>query len=191
MIRNAVAGDRDALEQLLSMVMPELRASLSIQPRWQRSLDAEDVLQVSSLEAFLRIQSLRNDTAAGFLAWMKRIVANNLRDALRGLERHKRGDPRLRVTSGPDGQSARTLLNALAGTTNHPDGPAALAEDVALLQAGLEKLPTSYRKVVQRMDLDEVDAATVATEMGRSRGAVYLLRSRAHDRLRELIAKKT
>lgn len=189
LIEQALEGDRDALERLLQAVMPELRNGLAIQPVWRRSLDPEDVLQISSLEAFLRIQSLRTPTPAGFRAWMQRIVANNLRDAVRGLERYKRGDPRQRVTHGPDGQSARTLLAKLATTNGTASGPAMLAEDVAQLRTCLQLLPTSYRQVVQRMDLDEVDAATVADEMDRSRGAVHLLRSRAHDRLRELLTK--
>lgn len=189
LIERAVAGDRDALERCLHAAMPELRAGISIQPVWRRSLDPDDLLQVSSLEAFLRIQSLQTPTPVAFRTWLKRIVANNLRDAVRGLERHKRADLRLRVTRGPEGQSARTLLGQLAASTSTASTPAILAEDVELLQACLKQLPASYRQVVQRMDLDEVDAPTVAEEMGRSRGAIYLLRSRAHDRLRELLTK--
>jgi RNA polymerase sigma-70 factor, ECF subfamily len=186
-IERAVAGDAAALEGLLRAVAPDLMSGIDIQPVWRRCLDPDDILQVSSLEAFLRIASLHEPTPAAFRAWIKRIVANNLRDAIRGLEREKRPDPRERITRGAAGESARTLLAALTGTCATPSTPAILAEDVGRLRAVIRALPKSYRRVVERMDLEEADATEVAAEMGRSRGAIHLLRSRAHDRLRELL----
>jgi DNA-directed RNA polymerase specialized sigma24 family protein len=41
--------------------------------------------------------------------------------------------------------------------------------------------------VVEAVDLAERDVGEVAAELGRSRGAVHLLRSRAHRRLAELM----
>ena len=186
-IARAVAGDRDELGRLLGAVEPELRRGLSIRPLWRRSLDADDVLQVSHLEAFLRIHGLRDTTPAGFRAWMQRLVQNNLRDAIRALERDKRPDARRRSTRGPAGESARTLLIGLAAEGGTVSEPAMLEDELARLQRALAKLPRSYRLVVQRMDLEERDVDLVAAELKRSRGAVHLLRSRAHDRLRELL----
>lgn len=183
----AVDGDRDELEALIREVEPDLRAVLSIQPLWRRSLDPEDVLQVSYLEAFLRIGSLRDPSLAGFRAWMRRLVQNDLRDAIRALERDRRPDARQRLTHGAGGESARTLFARMISDTTLASGPAVLQEDVARLHDAITCLPASYRHVVQRMDLDEVDVDVVAEELDRSRGAVHLLRSRAHDRLRELL----
>ena len=56
-IARAVHGDSEELEKVLRALEPELRAGISIQPLWSRSLDADDVLQVSFMEAFLRITS--------------------------------------------------------------------------------------------------------------------------------------
>jgi RNA polymerase sigma-70 factor (ECF subfamily) len=183
----AVEGDPDALEELLRAHAPAVRAALEVQPQWRRSLEPEDVLQVTWLEAFLRVGALRVRTDAGFRAWLVRVAENNLRDAVRGLQRSKRPDAHGRVTHGPDGESARTLLAALA-----EDGTGAstrLAEREALehLRDALARLPETYRRVVESVDLAERDVAEVAVELGRSPGAVYMLRSRAHDRLRELL----
>lgn len=186
-VRRAIEGDRDALEALLRELEPELRAGVSIQPLWSRSLEIEDVLQVSFLEAFLRIGSLRTATRAGLLAWTRRLVDNNLRDAIRGLEADKRPDARRRVTRGGQGESARTLLSRIGAEAASASGVAARAEDVELLNSAIAKLPPSYRLVVRRLDLEEADVSAVAEELGRSRGAVHLLRSRAHDRLREIL----
>ena len=117
-VARAVAGDLDELEQLLREVTPAVLASLEIDSIWSRSFDRDDVLQVSFLEAYLRIRTLRTATMGGFRAWLARIATNNLRDAVRALERDKRPSARRRVTQGPEGQSARTLLAAM--TTEDP-----------------------------------------------------------------------
>lgn len=142
-IERAVAGDAAALEGLLRALAPDLLSEIDIQPVWHRNLDPDDILQVSSLEAFLRIESLREPTPAAFRAWLKRIVANNPRDAIRGLQRDKRPDPRERVTRGAAGESARTLLAALTGTCATPSAPAILTEDVERLRGAIRALPKS------------------------------------------------
>lgn len=151
------------------------------------SFDVEDVLQVTCLEVFLRIGSLERRTVAGFRSWLGRIAQNNLRDAVRALERDKRPAANRRITKGAGGESARTLLLAVAGDHATAGSRAALEEEVGRLREALHRLPKSYRAVVQRMDLDELPMAEVADELGRSRGAVHMLRSRAYDRLRELL----
>lgn len=186
-IARAAAGDKAELEGLLRDIEPELRASISIRPHWRRSLEPEDVLQVSFLEAFLRIASLRDTSPAGFRAWIGRIVRNNLLDALRALGREKRPDERRRVTRGAGGESARTLLSALVGDDPTVSRRAVMKEDVERLHAAIARLPASYRRVVQEIDIAERSVADVAAEMGKSRGAVHLLRSRAHERLGELL----
>ena len=97
----AAEGDRMALEELLRECSSQIRAGLTVRPSSRRSLDPEDVMQVTFLEAFLRVSSLRVRTRDGFEAWLARIAANNLRDALRGLQREKRPEAHERITRGP------------------------------------------------------------------------------------------
>jgi len=186
-VARAAEGEKKDVEDLLRQLEPELRAGLTIPARWRRSLDADDVLQVSFLETFLRIGTLRNRTPAGLRAWMRRLVENNLTDAIRALERDKRPDSKRRVTVGPDGQSARTLLGMIAADAPTAGLRASLKEQVNDLHDAILRLPASYRMVVQSLDLEERSVAEVAEELGRSHGAVHLLRSRAHDRLAELL----
>ena len=186
-IARAAEGEKTDLEELLRQLEPELRAGLTIPARWQRSLDPDDVLQVSYLETFLRIGTLRDRTPSGLRAWMRRLVQNNLTDAIRALERDKRPDSKRRVTVGQEGQSARTLLGMIAGDASTAGVRASLKEQIQDLHDAIRRLPASYRTVVESVDLEERSVAEVAEELGRSRGAVHLLRSRAHDRLAELL----
>ncbi len=188
-IDSAVAGEAELLERLLREAEPELRRGLRVDPVWSRSLDVDDVLQVTWLEAFLRIGGLEQRTWPGFCAWLRRIAENNLVDAVRALERDKRPDPRRRDTRGPQGESTRTLLMAIAGEQATAGSQAALAEEVARMRAAITRLPKSYRTVIEEMDLAEVPVREMAERLGRSTGAVHMLRSRAHDRLRELLLR--
>ena len=186
-VQRAAGGDDDALGRLLRAVEPDLRASVAIQPIYRRDLDVADLLQVSYVEAFLRVGSLRERTVDGFRAWMRRLVDTNLKDAIRALERDKRPNARRRVTHDGQGSSARTLFARVSGDGASPSHALSAREEVAQLEAALARLPADYRRVVEQVDLAERRVAEVAEEMGRSAGAVHLLVKRAHDRLREIL----
>ena len=186
-VARAVEGDLDELEHLLRALEPELRSSLSIDSRWNRSFDRDDVLQVSYLEAYLRIRTLRTPTVAGLKGWLWRIAENNLKDAIRGLERGKRPDAKHRLTRGPEGESARTLLAAMTGNDPTAGGQVSGKEDVERMRDAIDRLPASYRRIIDEVDLAERTIAEVAADWDKSVGALHMLRSRAHDRLRELL----
>ncbi len=188
----AAERDGDALEELLRELGPAIRAGLSIDRRWQASIDSEDVMQVTYLEAYLRVATLRARTTQGFRGWLARIAENNLRDALRALQRDKRpdGGGRHRVTHGGR-TSAETLMGNLLDTGQTAGSVAAGREAVSRLRGALERLPASYRKIVDEVDLAERPVTEVAAELQKSPGAIHMLRSRAHDRLRELLGGRT
>lgn len=191
LVNRAVEGDLEALEELLRELSPRIRSRLVVNPRWRRSLDPADVLQVTFLEAFLRVSSLRERTRAGFEAWLARIAVNNLRDALRGLQSDKRPEAHDRITRGPMGESVRTLLGRLASEESSVGAQVADREAIGCLMDALEQLPESYRQVVEAVDLEERPVSEVAARWGRSPGAVHMLRSRAHDRLREVLGVRS
>jgi len=186
LVAASVAGDRQALVQLLEFVGPGVRAGLRIDEAFRSQLDADDVMQTSYLEVFLRIEQLELRHVAGFRRWLATVAENNLRDALKALQRDKRPDPRQRL-AGSSSDSTAALLDQLGAISHTPSRDAIAREAGELLREALLRLPASYRTAVQRLDLDGAPAAAVATEMQRSQGAVWMLRARAHDRLREIL----
>ena len=184
----AAERDGDALEELLRELGPAIGAGLSIDRRWQASFDSDDVMQVTYLEAYLRIGTLRSRTTEGFRGWLARIAENNLRDVLRALQRDKRpdGEGRRRATRARD-TSEETLMRSLLDTDPTAGSVAAGREAVSRLRAALERLPASYRQVVKEVDFAERSVTEVAAELEKSPGAIHMLRSRAHDRLKELL----
>ena len=111
-IERAIDGDGEALEELLRECGPRVAAGLSIDPRWRPSLETEEVMQVTYLEAYLRIFTLQARTMAGFRGWLARIAENNLRDAVRALQRDKRPDAYGRAVRA-GGTSAETLATCI------------------------------------------------------------------------------
>lgn len=188
LLERAVQGDRDALVKLLESYGPQVRSSITggISPVWRSTLDEDDVMQVTYTEAFLRIASFKPAGVPSFVAWLKRIADNNLRDAIKGLAADKRPDPRRRLSDDPK-QSFAALYEHLAETSSTPSRAVASAEAVAQLQSALDRLPADYREVVRRCDLSGEPVSDVAAAMKRSPGAVFMLRSRAHEAIRSLM----
>lgn len=190
-IRAAVAGDVDAMTELLQEHAPAVERSLSISREWQSVLEPADVMQVTYLEAFSQITRFDPTRREPFRAWLQRIAENNLRDAIRGFERQKRPQPSRRVENPADADSASDLYALLGVTSTTPSRVATREELVGRLNAALDALPDDYGRVVRLYDLQSLPIAEVSRQMGRSAGAVHMLRARAHEHLRTLLGSET
>jgi len=183
-VARAVAGDADALSALLREHGPTVERGLRINPIWQAQLEPSDVMQVTYLEAFLRIGSFDPGRADAFPSWLRRIAENNLRDAVRGLERQKQPQPRNRVRPGGHDESLVGLYNLLVTESGTPSRQVGRRELVGLLDDAIAGLPERYAEVIRLYDLEGRPIDEVAERLGRSPGAVHMLRARAHERLR-------
>lgn len=190
LLAKARAGSTDALTTLLGDLGPTVRQRIAakITPALRPTLDEDDVMQTTYLEAVLRLDRFTTGGAKEFLSWLSRLAENNLIDAVRAMESAKRPDPRKRVApgGGPD-ESAVALIDMLSTGGATPSRVVGRGEAAALLDMALKRLPPDYERVVRQYDLAGRSAAEVGREMGRSEGAVYMLRARAHDQLAELM----
>ncbi|MCA9257054.1 MAG: sigma-70 family RNA polymerase sigma factor, partial [Phycisphaerales bacterium] len=185
LVRQAVAGDADALTNLLQAFGPEVERTLQINPVWRSMVEPADVMQVTYLEAFLRIGSFDPDRSESFAGWLRRIAQNNLKDAIRGLERQKQPQPRNRVKPPRFEDSLVGLYEMLEAGISTPSRQVRRKEACQLLESSIRLLPDRYGEVIRRYDLECQSIADVASALGKSAGAVHMLRARAHDRLRE------
>ena len=191
LLQHAVSGDGAALTALLKLHGPKVRQRLSISPTWQSLLDVDDVMQVTYMEAFLRIRDHRGHATEVFVAWLTRIADNNLRDAIKKLQRAKRPNPRQRVKPASAEESVHALLEVLGAATATASRHLARREAQTTLESAIRRLPDSYREVVQLYDLQGRSPQEVASAIGRSVGATHMLRARAHDRLRDLMGSES
>lgn len=191
LVNRAIGGDMSALTLLLEQNCGAVRAVLHIDPKWASVLDPDDVLQVTFLDAFLQIGKFKAEGPGAFLGWLNRIAQNNLRDALRELSAVKRSPPGQRIGAGGQEDSALLLLANLGMTTTTPSRNAASAEVSAAINSAIALMPPDYGTVVRLYDLEGKSIGDVAAAMGRSTGAVHMLRTRAHEHLREILGSDT
>ncbi|MBL8746970.1 MAG: sigma-70 family RNA polymerase sigma factor [Phycisphaerae bacterium] len=193
LVARAVRGDTEALTELLEQEGPIVRQRLEakIGTTWRSSFDADDVMQVSYMEAFMQVSRFSPAGPGAFRAWLTQIAENNMRDAIKSLERAKRPDPRKRVHGPPGEQSFVALVELLGVTNSTPSQHAARGEFRGAIDEALSKMPPDYSRVITLYDLEGRSAQEVAAIMGRSNGAVFMLRARAHDKLRELLGSSS
>lgn len=187
LLLKAKNGDQDALIQLLELLTPDLRRRITpkMQGPWRTILDEDDVLQVTFMEACTRLDRFTGGGASGFLAWLTKLADNNRIDAIRALEGAKRPGPSKRVGTPPGEDSTMALVELLGVTSTTPSRQAAKGELSRYIDLALATLPAEYEKVIRLYDLEGKEIGEVAEKLGRSEGAVYMLRARAHERLRD------
>jgi RNA polymerase sigma-70 factor (ECF subfamily) len=188
LLQRARSGDTDALTTLLGRHAGDLHEVVraGIPDRWRALVGAEDVLQETFTDAFVGIGAFEPCGEGALRAWLRTLARNNLRDALRCLQAEKRG-----------GKAPASMLDALSSLSDllladsraSPSRHAARAEEVAALRAAIEALPPVHRAVVERYDLRGDSVEALAEDLGRSVGAVYLVRNRALRRLREAMLR--
>ncbi|UCF33523.1 MAG: sigma-70 family RNA polymerase sigma factor [Phycisphaerales bacterium] len=188
LLHAAVSGDVDVLSMLLRKYGPNVRAFLSgrIPPRWQSVLSEDDVMQQTYSDAFTDIGNFDPEGDGSFSGWLCRLAQCNLKDAIRMLQAAKRGGRVNRVEIDL-AESSRMLVGMLTASGMSPGSYAAGKEAEALLAQAMAQLPSTSQIAVRMFDLEGRDVKVIAQQVGRSIGAVYMLRARAHDKLRKLL----
>ena len=189
LVAQAKAGDRDALVEVFERHGPEARRTVvgRIPRRWRSLLSEDDVMQQTYMDAAHTIGRFEYRGDGCVVAWLARLAECNRLDAIKGLKARKRGGDRQRVEQLPGKSSVMALHELLATVSSTPSRHVARDEATGLLQEALGQLPRNYRRVIQLYDIEGKSIGEVAATLGRSEGAVFMLRARAHGRLREIL----
>jgi RNA polymerase sigma-70 factor (ECF subfamily) len=190
LLRASADENQAAVADLLERFVPQLRQRLQqdFPRRFQSVLSPDDVLQQTFVDAYRDIVTFAGRDEAAFERWLWAIARRNLVDATRALEAEKRGGGRLRVEDKLGGDGSEALLELLL-TVSGPSRAISREEAASAVQKALEALPAEYRRCVEAVDLQGRPIETVAAELGRSKGACYMMRSRALRLLREYLGR--
>lgn len=175
-VAEAVAGDRDALREVLETIRPIVvrycRARIGTTER--SGLSADDVAQEVCLAAITALPRYR-DQGRPFLAFVYGIAAHKVADAHRAAGR----DLSYPADSVPE------LRSLEAG----PEQLAVEADSVARMNELLEVLPDKQREILILRVVVGLSAEETATAVSTTPGAVRVAQHRALARLKsELIA---
>lgn len=176
--------DRKAVEQYRSYLL--VLARMQIDARTRYKVEASDIVQHTLLEAYEKRQQFAGDEG-GFAAWLRKALANNIRDAMRRLRRQKRDVNRERSLEAALEQSSARLANCLVAAQSSPSRQAVRNEDLLRLSDALVALPDAQREAVMLHHLQGWTLSEVAAHLERTDAAVAGLLHRGVQRLRQLL----
>ncbi|HXS86893.1 MAG TPA: sigma-70 family RNA polymerase sigma factor [Mycobacterium sp.] len=174
-VADAVAGDRDALREVLQTIRPFVirycRARIGTLER--SDLSADDVAQEVCLAAVMALPRYR-DRGRPFLAFVYGIAAHKVADAYRAVGRD---------LSYPT-ESVPERLSSEPG----PEQSALDADSVSRMTELLDVLPDRQREILILRVVVGLSAEETAQAVGSTAGAVRVAQHRALARLKSAIA---
>ena len=144
--------------------------------------DCADALQDAFLSAFQGIGAFAGNAALG--TWLQRIVINACRMKLRSKARRPAVSIH-RLLSHIDEDESPTAR--LGYCDDEPARQVDVAETRALVRRCIDSLPDIHRTVLLLRDINELDSAETAQQLGTSSGAVKIRLHRARKALRTLL----
>jgi RNA polymerase sigma-70 factor (ECF subfamily) len=182
----ARAGDEDALGTLLQRYRPQLQAMAqrqlesAVKPR----VSASDVVQQTCLEAHRDLPGFRGETEPEFVAWLRRILSNNLAQTV---QQHvftaKRTTDKERRLETDDSTGNPQPISP----TSTPSAKVRRQETEEELLAAIDRLPEDQREAVRVRHLQGRSLKQLAEHFGRSEVAVAGLLKRGMQKLRHLL----
>jgi RNA polymerase sigma factor (sigma-70 family) len=157
----AQAGDREALERLLSQLRPDIQRYARFQCYAASSI--EDVVQEALIVVYRRVGDIRSPAALG--AWLVKVVARlcalPMLMFMRSVEELKTIEDSVRFAQVPVGQLRVDVARALAA------------------------LPEHYRRIILLRDLEELTIGEIAGRLAISVEAAKSLLRRARAAARQ------
>ncbi len=191
LLEKAQNGCNDAIGPLLLLYQNYLRvlATSQMDPRLRARAGPSDVVQETLLEAHRDFVSFQGRSRQQFVAWLRKILVNNL---ARLVEKHivaAKRDVRREVSlldlNRSVDRSAAGLESILAASGKSPDSEVDLHENSLRVADHIAMLPEHYRDVITMRHLQGKSFEQIAEHMQRSRGAVRMLWLRAIETLRK------
>jgi RNA polymerase sigma-70 factor (ECF subfamily) len=193
---SARAGSSSSLGRLLTLYTNYLKLLVTAQmdDRLRGRVSASDIVQESFFEAHRDFGQFRGQSSGEFVAWLRKIVVNNI---LRVVEQHvltEKRDVRREVSMEEIGrrleQSTVRLETLLAVDQDSPSGCAVQRENELRLADTLAQLPDDYREVIVLRHIEGLPFEEVGARMQRSAGAVRMLWLRALKLLRDKLGNE-
>ena len=175
--------DRESAPRALEDYRAYLRllARLQLDPKVQGKLDPSDLVQETLLRAHAKRDQFQGRTDAELAAWLRRILANLLTDAMR---RHGLAGRNLAPERSLE-ESATRLEAFLSSSADSPLERTVRQEELLQLSEALDQLPDDQRVAVELKHLQGWTVEAIAQQMKRSKTAVGGLLRRGLKKLRE------
>jgi RNA polymerase sigma-70 factor (ECF subfamily) len=165
-------------------------ARLHLDPRLGRKIDVSGVVQQTLLEAYQSLGKIQARSEGEQAAWLRRALANNLKDELRKWHTAARDLGRERSLEDALDQSSARLEAWLIADQSSPSQQAARQERAVQLAEALERLPEAQREALVLQHWHGWTLAEIAEHLGRTPAAVAGLLHRGLQQLRQRLQEK-
>jgi RNA polymerase sigma-70 factor (ECF subfamily) len=186
-------GGSEELGRLLQFYRDYLHllARTQVDLHLARRASPSDLVQETLLNACRGFSRFRGTTESELLAWLRKILLNNLRrlvsHEVTARKRSLRREVSLDQCLDDLERSAAAFEDFFASQASSPSRSARRRESAAILAAKLAELSPAHRDVIVLRNLEGLSFDEVAERMGRSAGAVRMLWLRALGKLREIL----
>ena len=160
-------------------------ADLHLDRRLRGKLDPSDIVQQAMLRAHSALPDLRQREPEVLTAWLRRILASTLADAVKHFARDKRDVDLERSLQAELDRSASGFAAWLAADQTSPSGRAERNEELLRMVEALAELPNLMREVVVLKHCQGWTLPQIADRIGRSVPAVASLLRRGLEELRK------
>jgi RNA polymerase sigma-70 factor (ECF subfamily) len=171
----------DALEPYRRSL--KILAELHLDRRLRGKLDASDVVQQTLLRAYSAFNGLRQREPEVLAAWLRKILASTLADAVKHYERDKR-DIGLERSLQLDLDRSVDGFSGLAAKQTSPSRHAERTEELLKLMDALSGLPDLMREVVILKHCRGWTLEKIAEHLGKTGPAIASLLRRGLEKLR-------
>lgn len=191
LVRQAVAGDRAAMDELLGRYRDRLRRMVAVRldPRLSARADPSDVVQETLAEASRQLSQYCEQRTLSFYPWLRALAWQRLVKLYRHhvlAQRRSVGREQADVPDLSD-DSAMSLADRVAADISSPSGHLARVDRQQRVRAALNQLSPQDREIIVMRHLEELQVDEIAAILGISVGAVKMRRMRAFERLRTIL----
>ena len=178
----AKGGDQSAIDQLCRIYGERIRriVRLRIDRKLRPKIDSVDIVQDALVQALAGLENFTYKDEGDFLRWLSKIAENKLRDILDKFHADKRDIrreiPFKKIETNTEGGSFG-VDGPLQTTT--PSVLFSRKEQLDRLERAIDRLKPEYREVIFLSRIERLSHEEIALRMGKSKGAVAMLLSRA------------
>ena len=186
----AKAGDREALGWLFERFGPFLLqiANEELDPRLRQKAGGSDLVQQTLLEAGQAIEGFQGATPDGFIAWLRRILLNNIANHRRHYLADKRS-VRREVQLSDDGSQIMKLERLAPAVSSSSDHLCRQETQTVVAQA-FGSLSVDYQLVISYRNETKRTFQEIGRLMDRSEDAARKLWARAIEALKTEIDRR-
>jgi RNA polymerase sigma-70 factor, ECF subfamily len=173
-IHLARQGGREALDRVLTTIQARMRSAAEnrIGTPLRAKMATSDLLQSTYVDVVRSIKDFEGNNERQLMAWVTKIMDNNLRDRLRFYNRQRRNSE---LNATPEKE--------MAGRDATPSFEAMQIESLTAVGRALSSLPDDQRQIMQLRVIEGREYEEIAKLLDKSVGSLRMLLSRARAAL--------